>query len=164
MARLIYIETSIPSFYHETREEPTMVARRLWTRAWWDRAVTEENLVTSDAVVDELEGGDYPSRSDCVRLVATLPRLPLEFPVEEIVKAYVTQQLMPANPLGDALHLALASYHACDFLVTWNCVHLANANKFGRIARVNSALGLAIPALVTPIEFLGDESDDRSGD
>ena len=58
---------------------------------------------------------------------------------------------MPADPGGDALHLALASYHKCDFLVTWNCQHLANANKFGHIRRVNAMLGLFVPALVTPL-------------
>jgi hypothetical protein len=65
----------------------------------------------------------------------------------------------PADPGGDALHLALASYHRCDFLVTWNCRHLANANKFGHIRRVNVLLGLFVPALVTPLELLGDDDE-----
>jgi hypothetical protein len=57
--------------------------------------------------------------------------------------------------------LALASYHKCDFLVTWNCAHLANANKFGHIRRVNAMLGLFVPALVTPLQLLEspDEAD-----
>ena len=62
---------------------------------------------------------------------------------------------MPADPAGDALHLALASFYKCDFLVTWNCLHLANANKFGHIRRVNTILGLIVPNLVTPLELLG---------
>ena len=62
---------------------------------------------------------------------------------------------MPANPTGDALHLALASYHKCEFLVTWNCVHLANANKFGHIRRINTMLGLFTPTIATPMELLG---------
>ena len=57
-------------------------------------------------------------------------------------------------PTGDALHLALASYHKCDFLLTWNVQHLANANKFAHIRRVNALLGLFTPALVTPLELL----------
>ena len=60
---------------------------------------------------------------------------------------------MPADPTGDALHLASASFHKCDFLVTWNCQHLANANKFGHIRRVNTLLGLFVPALVTPWSY-----------
>ena len=56
--------------------------------------------------------------------------------------------------------LALASHHKCDFLVTWNCRHLANANKFGHIRRVNTMLGLFVPALVTPLELIGDDHDE----
>jgi len=62
---------------------------------------------------------------------------------------------MPKDPVGDAMHLALATYYKCDFLLTWNCNHLANANKFGHIERVNAMLGLSTPRLVTPLELLG---------
>lgn len=64
---------------------------------------------------------------------------------------------MPANALGDALHLAVASFYQCHFLLTWNCKHLANANKFGHIQRINSMLGLYNPLLITPLELLGVE-------
>jgi hypothetical protein len=67
--------------------------------------------------------------------------------------------------VGDALHLthlALASYHKCDFLLTWNCRHLANANKFGYIRRVNTLLGLYVPLLVTPLELLGGIDDENT--
>ena len=80
--------------------------------------------------------------------------------VVEIVEAYIHHKVMPADPAGDALHLALASYHRCDFLVTWNCKHLANANKFGHIRRVNGLLGLLTPSLVTPLELLGDDDEE----
>ena len=63
---------------------------------------------------------------------------------------------MLADPRGDALHLALASFYKCDFLLTWNCTHLANANKFGHIRRINVMLGLNVPLLVTPLELLGE--------
>ena len=66
---------------------------------------------------------------------------------------------MPQNPVGDALHLALASYHKCDYLLTWNCKHLANPNKFQRIRLVNTSLGLYIPALVTPNQLIGESND-----
>lgn len=115
--------------------------------------------MTSDAVVDELEGGDYPSRADCLSLIASLPLLAIAPPVIEIVGTYIARRVMPADPAGDALHLALASFHRCDFLVTWNCRHLANANKFGQIRRVNSLLGLYVPTLVTPLELLAEFED-----
>jgi hypothetical protein len=69
-----------------------------------------------------------------------LPVVAVDAAALEIVQAYLRHRVMPADPLGDALHLALASYHRCDFLVTWNCKHLANANKFGHIRRVNALL------------------------
>ena len=81
--------------------------------------------------------------------------------IADIVEAYIQHRLMPADPLGDALHLAIASYHKCDFLVTWNCRHLANANKFSHLRRLNTILGLFVPALVTPLELLGDDDENR---
>jgi predicted nucleic acid-binding protein len=89
-------------------------------------------------------------------LALTLPLIPGGKEVAEIVRAYVKHKIMPADPAGDALHLALASFHECDYLVTWNCRHLANASKFGHIRRINTLLGLKTPELVTPPELLGD--------
>ncbi|MDP5338855.1 MAG: DNA-binding protein, partial [Nodularia sp. (in: cyanobacteria)] len=67
---------------------------------------------------------------------------------------------MPKDPVGDALHLALASHHKCNFLLTWNCRHLANANKFSHIKRVNVMLGLYVPMLVTPLELIGAQNNE----
>ena len=137
-----------------------MVARRRWTQEWWEIAQNKYRLVTSAAVVDELEGGAYPNRLKCLELLSPLPLLAAEPTVAEIVEIYIARHLMPADPAGDALHLALASFNRCDFLVTWNCQHLANANKFGHIRRVNTLLGLHIPTLVTPLELLGEKKDE----
>ena len=109
-------------------------------------------------------GGDprrVSAKSECPRfpwlaLVSTLPLVPVTTAVADVDLAYLQHKVMPADPAGDALHLALASYHKCDFLVTWNCQHLANANKFGHIRRVNTLLGLFVPAIVTPLELLGE--------
>ena len=154
----LYVETSIPSFYFEVRPEPAMVARRDWTRQWWASVPADDELVTSPAVVDELKRGEFPGQGDALALLETLPVLEITDAVGEIVEAYIAHQLMPADPFGDALHLAIASYHRCDFLVTWNCKHLANANKFGHIRRVNGILGLHVPTLVTPLELLGENA------
>jgi len=152
---IAYIETTIPSFYHDVRTSPAIVARRDWTRSWWDIAQGRYRQVTSEAVIQELEGGIQEHAEARLRLVAGLPLLPVNAAIAEIVAAYIRHQLMPADPAGDALHLALASYHKCDFLVTWNCLHLANANKFGHIRRVNTMLGLFTPTIATPLELLG---------
>ncbi len=152
-----YIETSIPSFYFETRSDVTMAARREWTRQWWDEAILHDRIVSSVAVIDELQNGDFPGRDKSLELMDSIELLVIDDAISEIVEAYIAHRLMPADPFGDALHLAVASYHRCEFLVTWNCRHLANANKFGHIRRVNGILGLYVPTLVTPIELLGGD-------
>ena len=150
-----YVETTIPSFYVETRTDVTMAARRQWTRSWWDELSSVDQLVSSAAVVDELQNGTFPGREDALKLMESVELLDIDEAVSEIVEAYIAHRLMPVDPFGDALHLAIASYHQCDFLVTWNCKHLANANKFDHIRRVNGILGLWVPSLVTPLELLG---------
>ncbi|MDZ7292609.1 MAG: type II toxin-antitoxin system VapC family toxin [candidate division KSB1 bacterium] len=155
MKQRVYIETSIPSFYYEVRTEPEMVARREWTREWWDEHSQEYLLVISPAVLDELSRGTFPNQDKVLELVSNLQLIPVEPAITEIVQTYIKHQVMPNDPIGDALHLALASYHKCDFLLTWNCKHLANANKFHHIRRVNTMLGLFVPMLVTPLEMLG---------
>ena len=155
MKKCVYIETSIPSFYFETRTEPEMIARRNWTRDWWDHSAKKYELVTSDPVLDELERGIYPNKKEALKLIKDLSFLLVNEDVVEIAKVYITNKIMPKDPTGDAIHLALATHYKCDFLLTWNCNHLANANKFGHIERVNAMLGLATPRLVTPLELLG---------
>jgi hypothetical protein len=151
----VYIETSIPSFYCETRTEPDMLSRRQWTREWWDTFGKDYLLVTSVAVLDELGIGDYPNKSGPIALVSRLPLLAIEPAIAEIAQTYIQHKVMPTDPVGDALHLAIASYHKCDFLLTWNCRHLANANKVAHIRRINVILGLYIPLVVTPLELMG---------
>lgn len=143
--KTVYIETTIPSFYYETRPEPEMVARRRWTRQWWDQCASRYDLVTSEGVIAELEEGEYETQADALRLMADLPRLEVVDDIADIIDAYLASYLMPKERLGDALHLALASYHKCDFLLTWNCTHIANANKFEHIRIINTRLGLFVP-------------------
>jgi len=155
----VYVETTIPSLYHDVRAAPAIVARREWTREWWTTAPERYELVTSPAVLDELAGGGPERSAERLTLVRDLPLLPVDTAIAQIAQAYIVHKVMPADPAGDALHLALASYHKCDFLVTWNCQHLANANKFGHIRRVNTMLGLFVPMLVTPLELLGGSDE-----
>jgi predicted nucleic acid-binding protein len=160
MAR-IYIETTVVSFYYNVRTEPEMIARQNWTRRWLDIALdSSDELVTSLAVESELTAGEFPNKADMLALASRLPLLDVNDAVIEAVEAYIANHVMPNNPGGDAFHLAVASFHRCDFLVTWNCRHIANANKFGHIRRVNGKLGLGNPALVTPLELLNEDVND----
>lgn len=152
----VYVETSIPSAYCTSRTDPESVARKNWTQHWWDFKREEYDVLASEIVIEELERGDYPTKQDALALVEGLPLLEMDPAISEIVKTYIRHFLMPAESGGDAAHLALASYYKCEFLLTWNCEHLANANKFQHIRRVNSMLGLYVPNLVTPLELLGE--------
>ena len=155
MSVLVYVETTIPSFHTEKRAAINIQARRQWTREWWAKPKPDQRLVTSVVVFDELERiPDAARRAESIALLRNLEELDYTAEVEEIAAVYLQHKLMPAEALGDADHLALASYYNCDMLITWNCKHLANANKTGHIRRVNALLGLRTPLLVTPLELL----------
>lgn len=150
----VYIETTIPSYYHETRVDPEIVVKSRWTREWWDTSGSRYELWTSPIVIEELEQGTYPHKSEALRIVRTLPVLPVNDAVVNVAEAYRDRHVMPKFPVGDAFHLAIASVHHCHFLLTWNCKHLANANKYEHIRHVNTLLGLSVPYLVTPLQLL----------
>ena len=152
---VVYAETSIFSFYHEIRREPDMVVRRRRTRKWWDEYAVNYQVVISQYVIDELKSGEYPTKADTVKMLDGLTLLKdLTGEIFRIVSVYVDNRLMPGNDLADAWHLAMASYHECHYLLTWNCTHLANANKFEHIRKINTRLGLSVPRLVTPDDLL----------
>lgn len=151
----VYIETTIPSAYHERRPQPKLVARREWTREWWDSHRQRYDLVTGSLVFDELGRGDHPDKTEKIALLSGLDILAVSDSIADIAEVYVREFVMPRNPVTDALHLALASHHKIDLLLTWNCAHLANANKAGHIRRVNNRLGIHVPLIVTPMELLG---------
>lgn len=153
----VYVETTIPSTYYTDRADPGMVEHRLATHRWWGMAIRSCELVTSRAVLDELAQG----RSDHVKwrlaLLEGLHVLEVDEKARATAKVYIERKLMPMNPLGDALHLALASHAGCDLLVTWNYRHLANRTKLDRIRRVNGELGLFVPLIVSPRDLLGGD-------
>lgn len=72
----------------------------------------------------------------------------------EIAKIYLENYIMPQELKGDAIHLSYASFYKMDFLLTWNCVHLANANKRQHIRIINNRLNLMVPEIITPLELI----------
>jgi len=152
----IYIETSIPSFYHTLRTDPESIARRNWTHQWWKENSEKFILTTSAAVIAELRKGTSEKTKDRIALLDGLEILAITDEVVDIANIYIDKLVMPNDPQGDALHLAIASYHKADTLLTWNCKHLANANKFNHIRRVNYEMGLPTPILATPLNYLGE--------
>lgn len=86
--------------------------------------------------------------------------LKLSSEIEEIGKGYVNQGVVPQTHFPDALHIALASFHKIDFLITWNCEHLAEAHRRRSVRLFNTSAGLFLPEIVTPMELVeGGEED-----
>ncbi len=156
----VYLETSIFSFYHDDRPQPEIVARRIWTREFWEVCKRDHAMFTGIGTLAELSRGNKAHKDVALSLAKSLPAYPSSDEIKAIVAVYLKEMVMPRDPFGDALHLALASFHKCDFLATWNCAHLANANKAGHIHLVNSRLGLHTPWLVTPLELMGKNPDE----
>ncbi len=156
----VYIETTVPSFYYTARTDPESVARMHWTRQWWNNYAATFTLVTSAVVIDELRRGSSDKTRERLALLDGMIILPITDEIVEIAQIYIDKLVMPKAP-GDALHLAIASYHKVDALLTWNCQHLANANKLNHIRRVNFEMGLSTPILTTPLNYLGDEVSDE---
>jgi len=149
----VYIETTIPSFHFSNREEPEMIAIRQWTRDWWTQEAGNYEMVTSDAVLEELAAGNHPEKRKKLALVQFLRLLEITSEVVDVAEVYISQKLMPRQSAGDALHLAIASYYKCDYLLTWNCKHIANADVLPALYETLRAEGLLPPLIVTPEEF-----------
>jgi hypothetical protein len=162
MKRSVYIETTIPSVYHDVRDEPALTARRESTQRWWAEDAPDYDLFTSIFVLGELQRGSYPGKDGALRLIEDLPLLGVVPEIEGIAQVYVARHLMPRGDFGDAYHLAIASYYGMDFLLTWNCRHLANANKVQHLRVVNAELGLSVPIVTTP-DLLLEETEDEAG-
>ncbi|NOT01136.1 MAG: type II toxin-antitoxin system VapC family toxin [Phycisphaerales bacterium] len=157
MRPTVYIETTIPSYYCDERKELSGDIAR--TRQWWDHEREGYECFISPVVMDELLRGSYPTQSACVSLVTDLPLLAAGAEVIEIAEAYRARQLMPRDPAADSVHVALASFYRIDFLLTWNCRHIANARKIRHLETLNAQMGLSVPIMVTPYMLLPKEID-----
>ena len=101
--------------------------------------------------------GNYPNKEKSLSIaeqIEIIQRIP---EIEKTAEIYVSNYLMPADLAGDAVHLAYTSVYKIDFLVTWNCNHLANANKKMHIRQINTKLGLFIPEIITPLELFQED-------
>lgn len=99
-------------------------------------------------------------KEEALQLVQAIPLLQIVPNIDAIVSVYAQRKLMPATNLADAYHLALASHYEVDYLLTWNCRHLANVRKQDHIAEVNRELGLMVPKLTTPEALFTESTED----
>ena len=135
--RSLYLDTTIPSYYYDQRKELDIRYRRKITKAWWIDEKDSFDLYISELVLLELQKGNYPQKEKAIRLVKDISILPIVSEIEDIVREYLKNYLMPRIDMGDAFHLAYASFYKIDYLLTWNCNHLANVNKKEHIAYIS---------------------------
>ena len=111
----------------------------------------------SQYVLDEVSQGDQALAAERLKYLDEIPLLEIEPPVAEIANSIISQAILPKKAEFDALHFAVAAYHGVDFLLTWNCTHIANARILPRIQAVLEKLGFPLPLVCTPEEMVDDE-------
>ncbi|MBI4871527.1 MAG: type II toxin-antitoxin system VapC family toxin [Candidatus Riflebacteria bacterium] len=158
--RSVYLDTTIPSYYVDERPGLRLHVRR--TRDWWDQERLHYLVYTSGVTLRELSEVPFPRQSDALGLLEKVPLLEAADEIASVVDIYLAHRLMPTEDVRDAFHLAFASCYKMDFPLTWNCRHLANANKRRHIEIINSRIGLISPDIVTPLQLVWSEEEDES--
>ena len=154
-----YIETTIPSLYTgRPARELLEAARQNLTKVWWDGHRDEFDLVCSQTVLDECSEGDPEMAEKRLHLLADIPLLELTDDVASIAEDLVSKQIIPTKAADDAIHIAVASVHQTDYLVTWNCKHLANPRNWRRISDCVASFGYRATVICTPEDLMGDDS------
>ncbi|MBS4099065.1 MAG: type II toxin-antitoxin system VapC family toxin [Sulfuricella sp.] len=162
MKQTVYIETSVISYLAARMSRDLVVAgHQQITQEWWELRDDCE-LHASRLVVVEAMKGDHGASARRLELLHGIPHLAMTPQVETLVVALMEAAALPEKAVEDAFHIALATVHGMDFLLTWNCKHIANAIKRGVIERVCEMAGYAMPVICTPEELLGDRNVDRS--
>ena len=158
MKPTVYLDTTIPSYFFDERENLKLHIDA--TKKWWNEERENFDILISEETIAEITDGEYPRKTEIVQFISEIQILPYEPQIIEIAQIYLENYLMPRVLKGDALHLAYASFYKIDFLLTWNCNHLANANKRKHIRVINTRLNLAIPDIITPLELFSETTDD----
>jgi predicted nucleic acid-binding protein len=153
----VYIETTIVS-YLAARPSRDIIraARQTITRQWWDDRREAFDLVVSQVVCNETRKGDNSAAKRREQILEGLTCLNISDEAVELATSLVDEGAIPSKAADDALHLAITAVHNIDFLLTWNCRHLANAENMNTMASVLTAEGYRVPIVCTPDELMGD--------
>ena len=159
MPESIYIETTIPSLY-VARPATQLVeaARQQLTKIWWDEHRVNYDIVCSQTVIDECGRGDALMAERRLAVLDTVPLLDLSEEVITIAEDLVSRQIIPPKAADDAVHIAVASVHEIDYLLTWNCKHIANPHNWRRISDCLSTHGWRASVICTPEDLIGDDN------
>ncbi len=160
MKSTVYIETSVISYLSARMSRDLVVAgHQQITQEWWE-VRDDWDLYASRLVVVEAMRGDPDASARRLEQLRGIPHLAMVPHVEILVAGLIKAAALPEKAVEDAFHIALASVHGMDFLLTWNCKHIANAIKRGVIEHVCEMAGYAMPVICTPEELLGDKNVD----
>ncbi len=145
----LYLETSVIGAYLDNGDP----LRRDLTIRWFEHELSEYSAYTSILVQREIERIDEPHRTGYLKILKPLKRLELTEEVAILAEGYISRGIFHRKFMADAVHVALASFHKVDYLVTWNFGHIANVRKQARLRLFNTTAGFFSPTIVTP-EFL----------
>lgn len=146
----LYFDTSVISAYWYEGADVAMLARRMHTREWWDAEREHFSLWASAFGEDELMAGKFPRQRECVKMIRRLRYLTATSAVTKLIDELLERGLVPETKPGDAAHLAVATSHGIDYLLTWNYAHMANANVQRRLEELCEELELVAPLMVSP--------------
>lgn len=156
----VYVETSIIRYL---RQKPgtqvVLAARQLLTHQWWNDERSHYQLVASQFVIDEASAGDPTLAAERLQLLAGIPLLPLDPVIVDIADEIMSRAILPEKARTDALHIATVAHHRIQYLLTWNCRHIANARILPRIHDVLIDLLIPVPVICTPEEMVGNDSE-----
>ena len=145
----LYLETSVIGAYLDAGDR----FRRDLTIRWFEHELSEYQTYISILVERELERVGEPHRSGYMEIIRPIERLDFVDEAAILAEGYISRGIFHRKFMADAFHVALASIHKVDYIVTWNFGHLANVRRQARIKLFNTAAGFFSPAIVTP-EFL----------
>ena len=135
-----------------------MAAKQQTTRQWWDDRRGLFELYISDAVLLEVSGGDPDAVKRRLEVLDGIPVLNPLPEADEIALALIARLALPNRALVDAAHIAICVVHGMDYLLTWNCTHIANATYQPIIDSVCDEFGFAMPVICTPDQLMGDHN------
>jgi hypothetical protein len=152
----LYLETTVPSYLTSRPSRDLIIAgHQQITREWWDKRKDAFRLYISQLVLDEIGQGDPKAARDRLKVIQGLPLLDITTEAGVLASAILESSIIPRKAAIDAAHIALAAVHGMDFLVTWNCVHIANAVIAKSLAKTCLRNGFECPVICTPEELLG---------
>ena len=153
MASSVYVETSVISYLTAfPSRDVVLLAHQQITQSWWSQR-GHYDLYVSQAVLDEAAAGSPDAAARRLEAIRGIPILEVTTSALEFATRLINTGVLPAKPLVDSIHVAAAAVNGIDYLLTWNCKHIANAAIRARIERSCRALGLQPPLICTPEEL-----------